>query len=248
MNRATDEAIRSLLRTASSDGPEHVEFVVRPRRRRVLVPSLAALLMAGVVAVFTMMGTTSSAQAVVAQAAQRMASESFRVTGSSDSPEKSMRTTGYFDPAARTGRVVVEGTGRETRFIGDQVYQYDGATWRVEPRVEDQPIYKLAYSDPQAALEQLREASNVQEQGPANGEGWTGTRYSFEVALDDAKGPAAQMTGTVDIDEQGRVRHTDMQVGDSHNVADYFDFGANEEVVAPADAQPLPDVKEGERP
>ncbi|WP_336203784.1 hypothetical protein [Nonomuraea sp. LPB2021202275-12-8] len=243
MNRATEDALRSLLRTASADGPEHVEFAVSARRRRVLVPSLAALLTAGVVAVVTMMGATSSAQAVVAEAAQRTASESFRVTGTSDSPEKSMKSTGYFDPTARTGRTVVEGTGRETRFVGDHVYQYDGVTWTVEPRVDDQPIHKLAYTDPQAALEQLREASNVQEQGPAHGEGWTGTRYSFEVAYPDSKGPVTEMTGTVDIDEQGRIRHMDMQVGDSHNVADYFDFRASEEVVAPADAQPVPEGK-----
>jgi hypothetical protein len=248
MNRATEEAVRSLLRTASAGGPEQVEFEVAVRRRRVLVPSLAALLTAGVVAVVTMMGITSSAQAVVAEAAQLTAAESFRVTGSSESPEKSMRSTGYFNPTARTGQVVIEGTGRETRFVGDQVYQYDGTTWTVEPRVDDMPVYKLAYTDPQAALEQLREASNVHEQGPAHGDGWTGRRYSFEMAVPDAKRPASTMTGTVDIDEQGRVRHMDMQVGDSHNVSTYFDFGASQEVIAPADAQPLPDGKEGKRP
>lgn len=249
MNRATEETVRSLLRTASAGGPEQVEFEIAPRRRRMLVPSLAALLTAGVVAVVTMMGAAGSAQAVVAQAAERTASESFRVKGTSDSEAKSMRATGYFDPAARTGRMVIEGTGRETRFLGDKVYQYDGTTWTVDTRIEgEQPVYKLSYTDPQAALEQLREASNVREVGPAQGEGWTGTRYSFEMDLSEVKRPASKMTGTVDIDEQGRVRHMDMQVGGSHNVADYFDFGAQEEVVAPADAQPVPEEKQGKRP
>ncbi|GAA4061521.1 hypothetical protein [Nonomuraea soli] len=246
MNEATERAVRSLLATASDGGPERVEFEAPARRRRVLVPVLAALA-AALAAVITMTSTTGSALAVVTAAAERTAGDSFRVTGSSVSPEKSMTSTGYFDPAARTGRTVVEGTGRETRFIGDQVYQYDGVRWTVEPRVDDPPVFKLAYMDPQAALAQLQAASQVKEEGAAPGDGWTGTRYSFEIDLPDLKGDR-HVTGIVDIDEQGRVRHMEMQVGDSRNVADYFDFGAREEVAAPPDAQPAPDGKRSTRP
>jgi hypothetical protein len=40
--------------------------------------------------------------------------------------------------------------------------------------------------------------------GPASGPGWTGTRYAY--ALSEGPAPRVHMSGTVDVDQQGRTR------------------------------------------
>ena len=63
--------------------------------------------------------------------------------------------------------------------------------------VSDQPVRPVELSGV------LRSAGTVREAGSASGPGWTGTRYAFT-----ARFPGAQesVSGTVDIDEQGRLR------------------------------------------
>jgi hypothetical protein len=63
--------------------------------------------------------------------------------------------------------------------------------------VSDQPVRPVELS----AV--LRSAGTVREVGPVSGPGWTGTRYAFT-----ARFPGAQesVSGTVDIDQQGRLR------------------------------------------
>jgi hypothetical protein len=43
--------------------------------------------------------------------------------------------------------------------------------------------------------------------GPASGPGWTGSKYAF--TAHPARSPAVTVAGTVEVDQQGRVRDLD---------------------------------------
>jgi hypothetical protein len=69
----------------------------------------------------------------------------------------------------------------------------------------------LGQLNPQDLLALLQSSSQVSEQGPASGPGWTGTAYRFTAGL-TTQGPQhlrLGSTGTVDVDQQGRVRQLD---------------------------------------
>jgi hypothetical protein len=69
----------------------------------------------------------------------------------------------------------------------------------------------LGQVDPRNLLALLRNSSQVSEQGPASGPGWTGTAYTFAARL-TTRGPlhiTLSSTGTADVDRQGRVRQLD---------------------------------------
>jgi hypothetical protein len=69
----------------------------------------------------------------------------------------------------------------------------------------------LEQLNPQDLLALLQKSSQVSEQGPASGPGWTGTAYTFTASL-TTQGPLhlrLSSTGTVDVDKQGRVRQLD---------------------------------------
>ena len=56
----------------------------------------------------------------------------------------------------------------------------------------------------------LESASTVRRTGSVSGPGWTGTGYAFSVRLAFGSGsggePTVAAAGTVDVDQQGRVR------------------------------------------
>ncbi len=69
----------------------------------------------------------------------------------------------------------------------------------------------LGQVDPQDLLALLQSATQVHEAGPASGPGWTGSTYTFTIAT-TLNGPlhtAVSLSGTVDVDQQGRVRQLD---------------------------------------
>ena len=69
----------------------------------------------------------------------------------------------------------------------------------------------LGQVDPQNLLALLHNSSQVSKQGPVSGPGWTGTAYTFTASL-TTRGPlhmTLSSTGTVDVDQQGRVREMD---------------------------------------
>jgi hypothetical protein len=79
-------------------------------------------------------------------------------------------------------------------------------TRQSQPAPLDQQV-NLAQADPQDLLAMLRSVAAVHPDGAVSGAGWTGTRYTF-TATGSAPGyGAGTMTGTVDVDQQGRVRH-----------------------------------------
>jgi hypothetical protein len=270
-DREAAGAVRALLVEATGDGPPETDVLDKVRhrvrrqrvRRRVLVPSLATLTTASVIAAAALVGSvvtdtgTPSAQARVAAAAGRTATEGYRVRTESvltRSPSSSITQTteGAFNPAQRTGRLLIQGRGLEVRFVGDMVYTElpaedpSGKRWvaakvipiRAMPALVQ--LTKLAWQDPRQALARLRSVATVHEQGRISGDGWSGRRYSFELTDDKRRQP---VTGTVDIDQAGRVRRlevtsqlrtdTGRMAGTVRTVLEFRDYGAHETVSAP---------------
>jgi hypothetical protein len=280
--RESEAAVRALLVAATSDGPGERNLLeaVRRRarrqrvRRRVLVPSLATLTLAAVIAVAgfatsVVTGTgTPSAQARVAAAAGRTASESFRVRMSITTQRASEQPTtqiqeGFFDPARHTGRLIAKGV--EVRYVGDMVYSKlpagitsDGKRWAAVRRASvafveaDEPlppiaVVKVGFWDPQEALALLRSAFSVHEQGRVSGDGWSGRRYAFELRDGKLAKDNLAMTGTVDLDQSGRVRRLDVNVlvktasglraDGFHTVMEFSGYGTHETISAPPAAE-----------
>ena len=237
-------------------------------RRRVLAASLATLSTATAIAVASLLvpvGTgTPSAQARVAAAAGRTSTEGYRVrieySAADQAGAKTGKwavTEGAFDPASRTGRLRTSRNGLEVRFVGGMVYMELPATLRArgkrwlsqEHRLElrlDAPalarLTKLAWQDPQRELARLRSAAAVRELGPVAGDGWSGRRYAFELANGKHVVPS-RATGTVDVDQAGRVRRLEVvpqRTGATRVVMEFYDYGTRETVLAPPASQVLP--------
>jgi hypothetical protein len=147
---------------------------------------------------------------------------------------------GEFDRADKLGEETAS-DGSEVRYVGRYMYvsmskamrdAYQkahrtpipaGTTWLRVPAPPDIDLPTLeliviggstngiGQVDPQNLLTLLRNSSQVSEQGPASGPGWTGTAYTFTARL-MTHGPlhiTLGSTGTVDVDRQGRVRRLD---------------------------------------
>ena len=101
----------------------------------------------------------------------------------------------------------------------------------------------LTQDSPASLLALLRSATTVRADGPASGAGWTGTRYSFRMTL--YMGMYTGFSGTVDIDQLGRVRHlqtvteTDGDPGNPAKTNDmtFSDYGTPVSVAAPPASQ-----------
>ena len=107
-------------------------------------------------------------------------------------------------------------------------------------------IYGFVTDEPVSPAElsgALRSAATVRQAGSASGPGWTGTRYAFT-----ARFPGAQtsVSGTVDIDQQGRVRRlvtiTTQGTGTHASITQdrdltFGNFGAPVRVTAPPASQ-----------
>ncbi|MGS2646329.1 hypothetical protein [Streptosporangium sp. G12] len=254
-----EKELRALLVRATEDRPAGIDLMpampaipapAAPRRgpARVLAPiaSLAAAAAVGMVALL-LPASQSSAQAQVAAAAENTGRESYRIHSTSGAKT----FDGAFDPAQRVGVITRAGDGAETRFVGDLMYvrQQRDAKWMVSPRVEAElrsapqavALVKLAPLDPQAALQRLRSATEVREDGSASGQGWTGQRFTFSLegaddpGLKGVAGGPVEITGAVNVDDQGRVRRLEVVFGDTgqRNVLDFGDFGTPVTVTAP---------------
>ena len=97
----------------------------------------------------------------------------------------------------------------------------------------------LGQVNPQDLLGLLESATQVSKTGPASGDGWTGTRYSF-TSSQDFGGPmhlVLSISGTVDVDQQGRVRqlNEDYSIGQTERKVEttFGDFGLPVSVTAP---------------
>ncbi|MEO3868730.1 hypothetical protein ABGB18_07865 [Nonomuraea sp. B12E4] len=194
----------------------------------------------------------SSAEAHVDAAVANTSRQSYRIHSTSGAKT----FDGAFDPGRGVGVITEATTKSETRFIGDLMYRREqpGSHWVVARRdqavLEDAPtvikLVKLAPMEPEAALERLRSATDVREERSISGQGWDGQRFTF--ALEDggrsnAKGGGQEelvgATGSVDVDDEGRVRRLDVTFSDDghRNVMDFTDFGAEVTVEAPPAAE-----------
>jgi hypothetical protein len=145
------------------------------------------------------------------------------------------RVSGTFEPARETGEETV-GSEAQIRFIGPYAYLYHvtrpgealpaGKSWLRVPSPQlwepltagqgvtvDAGISSVAETSPQNLFALLKSASTVHRQGSASGNGWTGTSYAFTVKITfgPQRGqPPVTATGTVGIDQRGRVRRLDV--------------------------------------
>jgi hypothetical protein len=244
-----EQAVRALLTAATDDQPPTTDLLQkvrrhgRSRRHRALVSSLASVAVAGLAAAVALAASTitgaPSAQAQVAAA---------------------VTTEAVYDPVRRSGWLVGE-DGNEVLVVDGVVYRPvpadqaaenglpEGTRWiasdqavpgRTDPDADDfselAGLTDEALFDPQHALERVRSAGGVREEGRAFGEGWVGTRFAFELT---DRGWLA--VGTIDIDDGGRVRRLDVRVRppDGANwasgqvVMEFSDFGIDVSVTAP---------------
>lgn len=180
-------------------------------------------------------------------------------------PAMAGHVTGALDPARRVGEET-DDAGGQTRFVGGYVYLYmphrpiqpgkpwvkapsqllwDPATGGGQLRVVA-GLASVAEAGPQSLFALLESATTVQRTGGVSGPGWTGTGYAFSVRLAfgaSSGGPTVAATGTVDVDQQGRVRDLTMayRVPASSPAAagrvsaqmTFSDFGARVPVTAP---------------
>jgi hypothetical protein len=209
----------------------------------------------------------ASARELVAAAVSRTARDGYRVrvTGRKSGEPVTGITEGVFDPARRTGRMVAVAPdkGHVIILVRDRVYVQipahlvgrqpgvpKNARWILRGRdnVNELDVPRLAefgrvaLQDPQQALDWVRRAGDVREQGPASGKGWAGVRYAFRLAEG-----RWLVTGTVDVDRDGRVRRLELtsRVTDrawaaahglgatAHSVLEFWDFGIRVRVSPP---------------
>jgi hypothetical protein len=178
--------------------------------------------------------------------------------------------SGAFDPARRVGEETTR-SGAQKRFIGSYVYLNagparrqpalpGGKSWLRTPSFPrwapvtasrqlrlTAGLLSVAETNPQNLLALLESVSQVNRLGSVSGPGWTGTRYAFSVAfvlgVAGNGAPTAHATGTIDVDQQGRVRHLDAAYTEPATASappkqgtvelTFSDFGAPVSVSAP---------------
>lgn len=239
--RGPEHAVRALLEAASDNGPPTTDLLHevrrRSRRRRALVPSLATLGVAGVLAVVAVAASTvtgtppASAQARVAAAAARTAQDGYRVrltsTKSNATHTSSGTGVGVFDPARRTGRLVGEDGGPEIRYVGDVIYRQIPArhvgrlpgdhkracSWIAQDQgyPEDMGISELAEFGMRALQDPQQALTWVRSAGDVREQGRASgdgwVGLRYAFELTDR---LWRVTGTVDVDADGRVRRLEL--------------------------------------
>ena len=204
----------------------------RPRFRvRALVSAAVIAAIGAAVALgLTLTATVAeapSALAVVLAAEAKISTESYRFSEqlvTTQTPTGAPRVLsdieGSFDPARAVGEESIAGV-REAPilFIGPHLYMpipiRPGTSTHGKRYVETgmaPPSWPAAPGDrpvdPAVLLKLFRSFASVRAAGPASGPGWTGTKYTFTVnsaSFKRAQGFEGE-TGTVYVDNQGRVR------------------------------------------
>jgi hypothetical protein len=220
--------------TGSAPGARGPGTAARPRRylrRPVLAGAVVVAAAAGVTtALLTASGGhPPTALATVTSALAATSASSYRFTLDTTVRFRGRQmhaevVSGAYDPRHRLGTELLTAASRraqvriQIRFASRYVYTQVprrsgfGRPWNKSPvppargAMPGSDVYGFVSDQPVRPAELsgvLRSAGTVRQAGPASGPGWTGTRYAFT-----ARFPAAResVSGTVDIDQQGRVR------------------------------------------
>ena len=219
--------------TAAAGGARKQGAAARPRhrglRKKILAAATAAAAGGTTALLAVSAGQPPTALATVTGALASTSADSYSFTV--DSTVKYMGremhsdvVAGAYDPRQRVGSELLAASTSggppvrvQIRFTSRYVYTQVargsgfGKPWDQSPvssanTVAGYDIYGFITDQPVSPAELsalLRSAGTVREAGPASGPGWTGTRYAFT-----ARFPAAHesVSGTVDIDQQGRAR------------------------------------------
>ena len=189
-----------------------------------------------------------------------------RAPGAPAADKTPVTIIGEFDPARSVGEETVNG-GTQIRYVGNYLYipvfgafrrTHSGALakWvklHVPPRSSTTVtpgdvaslggITGVQPFNPQDLLALLKSADHVREAGPASGPGWKGSAYSFTVTVRTPGQPhqVLSLSGTVDVDQQGRVRRLDAVESVENTVTKvqmtFGDFGVHVSVSAPPTAE-----------
>ena len=147
-------------------------------------------------------------------------------------------------------------SGPVSRKVGGYLYLYVGHSadhpgryWQRMPVTSAPDMSALAvnaisFAAPQQMLSEIKKADKVTVAGPASGPGWTGTRYAFS----GSPAPQNTISGTVDVDQQGRARALALTIRSTSKVnvfvqtqvMTFSDFGARVTVPPPPADQTFP--------
>lgn len=243
----------------------------RTRRSAVLSAGIAAA--ASVTAVTLTIGSAPPSRATVSTvttAMTRTLAQSYRLTeqtsmyylysgkirypshGTCTSQEDPVRHLAAYSGSECPGERVVG--GYVYLYIEDPIGEH-GRHWERIPTADlghlplSSPTDEVQGATPQHMLSQLRQVTKVTVTGPVSGPGWTGTRYAFARSLGGPGRSGQKISGTVDVDQQGRARAlimtTRFTAGDgtvlvtTQNLT-FSDFGARVIVTPPPADQVFP--------
>jgi hypothetical protein len=228
-------------------------------RGRAVLSAVTAAVAAAVTAVTLNIGSAPPAVAAVTAALTRTLTQSYHLTEQDSSyyPKNGRITFPYHqtctsqaDPVRHLEADSCSG-GTRYREVGGYAYLYGtegvgGRHWTRMPtgRIVQLPsINGFTAATPQQMLAEIKKASKVTVAGPASGPGWTGTRYAFSAS----PGPGMKLSGTVDVDQQGRaralvltIRLTSLNTFVLTQVLTFSDFGAPVTVTPPPADQIIP--------
>lgn len=207
---------------------------LRRRRRRALAIGGALPVVAGAAAalgttVALTIGSAPPALAAVTSALNRTLTQSYRLSQRESGyyirnghiTDRSQGTcTTKADPVRHLKAISCSnGTGGPAddvyREVGSYVYLYftdplgQDRHWQRTPATCQAHLSKIVtingftLATPQQVLSEIKKAGKVTVAGPASGPGWTGTRYAFTTVATRQ----LQVSGTVDVDRQGRARN-----------------------------------------
>jgi hypothetical protein len=206
----------------------------RRRRTRVLAVAgvvVAAALAAGITAALRVAPAAPSPLSAVTSALSRTSTQSytFSLGTTARTPKKDLSSdlvSGAYDPRQHLGTELLTASAAgparraQVRFIGPYLYTSVtpgdgfGKPWDKTPLaaataagMPPGDLYGFASDQtvsPSALTVVLRSAGTaVRDSGPVSGPGWTGIKYTFTASL---YGGSESITGTVYVDQQGRVR------------------------------------------
>ena len=268
----TEAEARRLLAAAADDMPPGIDLLdgfVAARRRdrtrrtrgRVVLSAGAAAAAAVGTAVALTIGSAPPALATVTSALTRTLTQSYHLTeqdsgyyiGNGRITDRSVDTcTSTADPVRHLKQTSCS-DGSASREVGGYAYRYfinplrPGKHWQRIPtacQAHLPAINGFITATPQQMLSEIKKADKVTVAGPASGPGWTGTRYAFS-------GRAAQrvrISGTVDVDQQGRARSLVLTIGSGGpgrvfvlaQALMFSDFGARVTITPPPADQTFP--------